>query len=343
MIPDGTSLTIEHVQDVAAIGVDDEDFRKRLRAFVVKDGDVDEDTLKAHVKGQLAGYKVPREVTLLDLRERILPYLLRIRDSWATPMLYVTHNVGEALASQQRLMKVVGGERLLVMQQGLKIAYVEQEPTFDPAMSVFDAVAAGMGEQATMLADYEALGPHVLGEDPRELLKLQQRMDAALNGHPYVKSGFDMACWDVLGKATGHPLCTLLGGRYGDDFVLYRAISQGAPEAMARRLIVEITSRVPITGRPSGCDPKTASEKRSWTSSCGVSSYIAISSSTTSRSAFISSPSKRGCSTMSAITSSAASRWASSTRAYTTVYSRPVAAFSSPPRPSKIWAISTVE
>jgi acyl-CoA synthetase (AMP-forming)/AMP-acid ligase II len=56
----------EHVQDVAAIGVDDEDFGKRLRAFVVKDGDVDEDTLKAHVKDNLARYKVPREIIFLD-------------------------------------------------------------------------------------------------------------------------------------------------------------------------------------------------------------------------------------------------------------------------------------
>ena len=34
----------------------------------------------------------------VGLRERIVPYLLRIRDEWSTPMLYVTHNVGEALA-----------------------------------------------------------------------------------------------------------------------------------------------------------------------------------------------------------------------------------------------------
>jgi L-alanine-DL-glutamate epimerase-like enolase superfamily enzyme len=45
-----------------------------------------------------------------------------------------------------------------------------------------------------------------------------------------------MACWDILGKATGQPVCTLLGGRYGDDFGLYRAISQEAPEAMAARV-----------------------------------------------------------------------------------------------------------
>src|SRR5207247_3533949 len=80
------------------------------------------------------------------------------------------------------------------------------------------------------------LGPHLLGADPRELGKLNRHMDAALKGHAYVKSGIDMACWDILGKATGLPVCTLLGGRYGDDFVLYRAISQESPEAMAERV-----------------------------------------------------------------------------------------------------------
>ncbi len=61
-------------------------------------------------------------------------------------------------------------------------------------------------------------------------------MDAALKGHPYVKSAIDMACWDILGQATGQPVCTLLGGRYGADFGLYRAISQESPEEMAARV-----------------------------------------------------------------------------------------------------------
>jgi acyl-CoA synthetase (AMP-forming)/AMP-acid ligase II len=56
----------EKVEDVAAIGVDDEDYGKRLRAFVVTSGDVDEDTLKEHVKENLARYKVPREIIFLD-------------------------------------------------------------------------------------------------------------------------------------------------------------------------------------------------------------------------------------------------------------------------------------
>jgi len=80
------------------------------------------------------------------------------------------------------------------------------------------------------------LGPHLLGEDPTEIGKLNRRMDAALQGHPYVKSALDMACWDTLGKVTGQPVCVLMGGRYEEDFVLYRAISQDSPAAMAQRV-----------------------------------------------------------------------------------------------------------
>ncbi len=80
------------------------------------------------------------------------------------------------------------------------------------------------------------LGPHLLGEDPLQLLKLNERMDAALKGHAYVKSAIDMACWDILGKAANLPVCVLLGGRFGEDFGLYRAISQAAPADMAAKV-----------------------------------------------------------------------------------------------------------
>jgi cis-L-3-hydroxyproline dehydratase len=80
------------------------------------------------------------------------------------------------------------------------------------------------------------LAPHLLGYDPRELEKLNRRMDAALKGHPYVKSAVDLACWDILGQVCGQPVCTLLGGRYGQDYVLYRAISQESPGDMASRV-----------------------------------------------------------------------------------------------------------
>src|SRR5215207_4666095 len=97
-------------------------------------------------------------------------------------------------------------------------------PFYLPAYA--EGVRAGLRE----------LSPHLLGEDPRQVGKLNRRMDAMLKGHPYVKSGIDIACWDILGQTSGLPVCELLGGRYGEDVHLYRAISQDTPEAMAARV-----------------------------------------------------------------------------------------------------------
>ena len=80
------------------------------------------------------------------------------------------------------------------------------------------------------------LAPHLIGQDPTELGRINDIMDAALLGHPYAKSPLDMACWDLLGQQAGMPLCSLLGGRYGDAVALYRAISQQAPDAMAENV-----------------------------------------------------------------------------------------------------------
>ncbi len=58
----------EAVEEAAAIGVDDEKFGQRLKAFVVlRDGkQLSEDDVKAYVKDNLAGYKTPREVMFID-------------------------------------------------------------------------------------------------------------------------------------------------------------------------------------------------------------------------------------------------------------------------------------
>ncbi|MGX9789170.1 acyl-CoA ligase FadD12 [Mycobacterium sp. MMS18-G62] len=56
------------VAEASVIGVDDEQFGQRLAAFVVlKDGSsATPDTLKQHVRENLANYKVPRDITILD-------------------------------------------------------------------------------------------------------------------------------------------------------------------------------------------------------------------------------------------------------------------------------------
>ena len=56
------------VDEAAVVGVPDEKFGQRLRAFVVlcEGGSASDDDLKAYVKANLASYKVPREIVFLD-------------------------------------------------------------------------------------------------------------------------------------------------------------------------------------------------------------------------------------------------------------------------------------
>jgi acyl-CoA synthetase (AMP-forming)/AMP-acid ligase II len=55
------------VVEVAVIGVEDEEFGQRLKAFVVATTEVDvsAEELKAHIKANLASYKAPREIEFL--------------------------------------------------------------------------------------------------------------------------------------------------------------------------------------------------------------------------------------------------------------------------------------
>ena len=50
-------------------------------------------------------------------------------------------------------------------------------------------------------------------------------MDSVMAGHEYAKTPIDIACWDLLGKAAGLPISTLLGARYVEEFPVYRALS----------------------------------------------------------------------------------------------------------------------
>ena len=114
----------------------------------------------------------------------------------------------------------------IVTDEGLK-GYAECCPLGSAYLPSFAlGVRAGLAE----------LAPHLIGQDPLNIGGINRTMDAALRGHPYAKAPVDIACWDLLGKATGQPLYTLLGGAAQDDVVLYRAISQAPAEEMARNI-----------------------------------------------------------------------------------------------------------
>ncbi|WMW82509.1 ATP-binding cassette domain-containing protein [Undibacterium cyanobacteriorum] len=96
--------------------------------------------------------------------------------------------IGRNGTGKSSLLKIIAGrfkmdDGLLVMQQNLKIAYVEQEPQFDPEMTVFDAVAQGLGELPSLLAEYETLTASFGGDDDAKLMDrmhdIQVKLDAA--------------------------------------------------------------------------------------------------------------------------------------------------------------------
>jgi ATP-binding cassette subfamily F protein uup len=95
--------------------------------------------------------------------------------------------IGRNGTGKSSLLKIISGrskldDGLLVMQQGVSIAYVEQEPVFDPQMTVFEVVALGMGDQQAMLTEYEELtGKFGQGDDDALMERmhvLQTRLDA---------------------------------------------------------------------------------------------------------------------------------------------------------------------
>ena len=96
--------------------------------------------------------------------------------------------IGRNGTGKSSLLKIISGrfkldDGLLVMQQNLQIAYVEQEPVFDPEMTVHDAVASGMGELPGLLKEYDALtGQFGQGNDDAVMERMhdiQVKLDAA--------------------------------------------------------------------------------------------------------------------------------------------------------------------
>ena len=96
--------------------------------------------------------------------------------------------IGRNGTGKSSLLKVIAGtskldDGLLVMQQNLRIAYVEQEPLFDPTQNVFDAVAAGLGELPALLKEYEDISGQFGGDNDDALMErmhdIQLKLDAA--------------------------------------------------------------------------------------------------------------------------------------------------------------------
>lgn len=93
-------------------------------------------------------------------------------------------------------------------------------------------VAHSEGVQAAAII----LSKHLLGQDPRQIGRIEQIMDHAIQGHGYAKAPFDAACWDILGKETGQPVWMLLGGKLTDGAPMYMVAPQRSPDEMVAEM-----------------------------------------------------------------------------------------------------------
>jgi molybdate transport system ATP-binding protein len=127
----------------------------------------------------------------VELKERILPYLLRVRDAVGVPFLYVTHNAGEAAAVAEEAILLRRGE---VVRHGPvdRVLAAMASERVDPAAR-YENVLAGVleprGEGAGETAVFHSNGGRLIVPAPS---------DAAPPG----RTVFSVAPEDILVSAT---------------------------------------------------------------------------------------------------------------------------------------------
>ncbi|NND83221.1 MAG: mandelate racemase/muconate lactonizing enzyme family protein [Gammaproteobacteria bacterium] len=89
---------------------------------------------------------------------------------------------------------------------------------------------------AGVRAGIDEIAPHLLGQDPRQVERVNDRVNQALMGHPHAKCALDVACWDIWGQASEMPVCDLLGGRTAARLPLISSIHAGTPDDMRDRV-----------------------------------------------------------------------------------------------------------
>jgi muconate cycloisomerase len=77
------------------------------------------------------------------------------------------------------------------------------------------------------------LEPLLLGENPVEVARLEQKFRLAFAGNYFTKAAVEMALWDIAGQAAGKPIYELLGGKVRDVIPTKWSVSGVDPSAAA--------------------------------------------------------------------------------------------------------------
>lgn len=93
----------------------------------------------------------------------------------------------------------------------------------------------GLGESKGAIAPHavkqyidDYLASWLIGEDPFAVRVMWDRYRAAMRGrghlqgfHQEAAAGLDIACWDIIGKASGRSVSEMIGGRYRPEITVY--------------------------------------------------------------------------------------------------------------------------
>jgi len=86
--------------------------------------------------------------------------------------------------------------------------------------------------QECIVSGLNFIKPILIGKDPFDIPRIEEDIDRAIKENCAMKAAVDMALLDLIGKATGIPICKLLG-RYRAEFRTDCTIGIKDPEEMA--------------------------------------------------------------------------------------------------------------
>jgi molybdate transport system ATP-binding protein len=165
------------------------------------------------------------------LRERILPWLLRVRDEWTLPCLYVTHNVGEALAVASDMIVLRGGR---VEAEGEPRALLSTPAVVDEAEAGIENLLAGHVITHDTAGGITRVRTEA-GFDVSVTLAVDQAVGAKVT--LAVRSEDILVCRapvEGLSARNVYPARIVALERTGPDVVLRGALGDGGGELLAR-------------------------------------------------------------------------------------------------------------
>lgn len=122
--------------------------------------------------------------------------------------------------------------------------------------SVPDEHVTGESVHSVVAALKYSLIPKLIGKDPSNIQAIHHIMDETLVGNGAAKAAVDIACYDILGKKSGLPIYTLLGGKKQTVPSIPRVLSILEPEVLAKQAMEAVEEGYSELKMKLGTDPK---------------------------------------------------------------------------------------